>query len=146
MSPVNTVTTTAAPATAGTTQAGSGKAASLGKDDFLKLFVAQLQHQDPMNPMQDGEFMGQMAQFSTLEQITNVAKANDQIAVDLGMSRSLALLGKTVSYVDDADVTHSGVVEKVVNADGATTLTVGGVDGIAPASVSEVTSSTSPTP
>jgi len=109
------------------------------------LFVAQLQHQDPMNPMQDGEFMGQMAQFSTLEQITNVAKANDQIAVDLGMSRSLALLGKTVSYVDDADVTHSGVVEKVVNADGATTLTVGGVDGIDPASVSEVTSSTSPT-
>src|SRR3954467_10181065 len=135
--PVNGSSTTTP--TAGT-QSATTK--SMGKDDFLKLFVAQLQHQDPMNPMQDGEFMGQMAQFSTLEQITNVAKANDQIAVDLGMSRSLALLGKTVSYVDDADVTHSGVVEKVVNADGATTLTVGGVDGIGPASVSEVTSPT----
>src|SRR3954453_8706170 len=110
MSPVNTVTTTAAPATAGTTQAGSGKAASLGKDDFLKLFVAQLQHQDPMNPMQDGEFMGQMAQFSTLEQVTNSAKANDQMAANLGMSQALGLLGKTVTYIDDQKVSHTGVV------------------------------------
>ena len=140
-------TTTSIPDSLGSPTASTQTAATqtLGKDDFLKLFVAQLQHQDPMNPMQDADMMGQMAQFSTLEQITNVAKANDRIAADLGMSRSLALLGKTVSYVDDADVTHSGVVEKVVNADGATTLTVGGVDGIDPASVSEVTSST-PTP
>ena len=53
--------------------AGSG---SLGTDDFLKLFVAQLQHQDPMNPMNDSEFMGQMASFSTLEQVSNLALAN----------------------------------------------------------------------
>ena len=52
--------------------------ARLGKDQFLKLFVAQLQHQDPMNPMQDTEFMGQMASFSTLEQVTNLATANAQ--------------------------------------------------------------------
>ena len=144
MPSVNPLSSTGA--AAASTQADNAAGASLGKDDFLKLFVAQLQHQDPMNPMQDGEFMGQMAQFSTLEQITNVAKANDQIAADLGMSRSLALLGKTVTYVDADDVSHSGVVEKVVNADGATTLPVGGVAGIDPASVSEVTSSTSPTP
>src|SRR3954463_15058431 len=141
MSPVNTVTTTAAPATAGTTQAGSGKAASLGKDDFLKLFVAQLQHQDPMNPMQDGEFMGQMASFSTLEQITNVAKANDTIASNLGMSQSLSLLGKTVTYIDDQKVTHQGTVEKVVTEGGAAKLTIGGVGGIDPSTVTEVTSS-----
>ena len=55
----------------------------LGKDQFLKLFVAQLQHQDPMNPMQDSEFMGQMASFSTLEQVTNLATANEQIAANL---------------------------------------------------------------
>ena len=46
------------------TQASGGKNAELGKDQFLKLFVAQLQHQDPMNPMQDQDFMGQMASFS----------------------------------------------------------------------------------
>ena len=48
----------------------------MGKDQFLKLFVAQLQHQDPMNPMQDSDFMGQMASFSTLEQVSNLAAAN----------------------------------------------------------------------
>jgi flagellar basal-body rod modification protein FlgD len=123
------------------TQATVNKNASLGKDDFLKLFVTQLQHQDPMNPMQDGEFMGQMASFSTLEQITNVAKANETIAANLGMSQSLSLLGKTVTYMDDQDVAHTGVVQKVVTEGGAATLTVGGVRGIDPSKVTEVTSS-----
>src|SRR3954453_4930802 len=108
MPTVNSLTSAGAPAAS--TQATNTKGASLGKDDFLKLFVAQLQHQDPMNPMQDGEFMGQMAQFSTLEQITSVATANDQIAANLGISQALGLLGKTVTYIDDQKVSHTGVV------------------------------------
>src|SRR5690606_20910180 len=44
----------------------------LGKDDFLKILMVQLQNQDPSNPMQDQEFIAQMATFSTLEQITNM--------------------------------------------------------------------------
>src|SRR4051795_5434054 len=139
MPTVNSLTSTGAPAAS--TQADNGKGASLGKDDFLKLFVAQLQHQDPMNPMQDSEFMGQMASFSTLEQITNVAKANDTIASSLGMSQSLSLLGKTVTYLDDQKVAHTGVVQKVVTEGGAAKLTIGGVDGIDPSTVTEVTSS-----
>src|SRR3954464_2411926 len=98
------------------TQAAKQK--SLGKDDFLKLFVAQLQHQDPMNPMAVGDFMGQMAQFSTLEQTTNIATANQQMATSISMSQSLSLLGKTVTYIDDAEVKHTGVVEKVVTEGG----------------------------
>jgi flagellar basal-body rod modification protein FlgD len=111
---------------------------TLGKDDFLKLFVAQLQHQDPMNPMQDGDMMGQMASFSSLEQITNMAAANQNIAASLQSTGAVSLIGRTVTYVDANDESHTGVVEKVSTAGGKPLLTVGGTDGVDPAFITQV--------
>ena len=74
----------------------------MGKDQFLKLFVAQLQHQDPMNPMQDSDFMGQMASFSTLEQVSNMAGENAKIAQSLTTTGAVGLLGR------DRDVGRRG--------------------------------------
>jgi flagellar basal-body rod modification protein FlgD len=110
----------------------------LGKDDFLKMFVAQLQHQDPMNPMQDSDMMGQMASFSTLEQITNMAAANQSVAASLSSTSAIGLIGRTVTYTDDNDQIHTGVVQKVTTAGGTPSLTVDGVDGIDPATISQV--------
>src|SRR3954468_23067202 len=112
--------------------------ANLDKNDLLKLFVAQMQHQDPSQPMDNSAMMGQMASFSTLEQISNMAAANTQVAAGLAQSNAISLIGKTVSYDDDKGATHSGVVEKVSTDAGKAALTVGGVDGVDPATVTQV--------
>jgi len=124
--------------TAATQAPKSGKNSELGKDQFLKLFVAQLQHQDPMNPMQDQDFMGQMASFSTLEQVTNMAEANTAMASNLQMSQSVGLLGRTVTWLDEDDVSHTGTVEKVATAGGKPVLTVSGTEGVDPATITQI--------
>jgi flagellar basal-body rod modification protein FlgD len=120
------------------TQDVSGKNAQMGKNEFLKLFVAQLQHQDPMNPMQDQDFMGQMASFSTLEQVTNLATANEAIAGNLQLNHSVGLIGRTVTWTDEAKATHTGVVEKVSQQDGKPVLTVSGTEGVDPTKITQI--------
>jgi flagellar basal-body rod modification protein FlgD len=135
---MDTTTINATASTSPATQAVSGKNADLGKDQFLKLFVAQLQHQDPMNPMQDSDFMGQMASFSTLEQVTNMASANEAMAANLHLSQSVGLIGRTVTWMDEADVAHTGVVEKVSQQDGYPVLTVSGTEGVDPTTITQI--------
>ena len=78
---------------------------SLGKDDILNLLITQLTHQDPLDPIDDTEFIAQMAQFSTLEQITNVASSMDNL---LKMARLSAesYVGKEVIYYDEDKGTY----------------------------------------
>ncbi len=51
----------------------TGGVKTLGKDDFLQLMITKLRYQDPLNPMDDADFIAQLAQFSTLEQMNNIA-------------------------------------------------------------------------
>jgi flagellar basal-body rod modification protein FlgD len=137
MTPITpTPTNYTPPSSTGSTTRSTGS--TMGKDDFLKLFVTQMQHQDPMNPMQDADMMGQMASFSTLEQITNMAGENNRIAQNLTASNAVGLIGRTVTYVDEAGDSHTGVVEKVATKDGNPSLTVAGVDDVDPSSISTV--------
>lgn len=55
-------------------QRDTGSMQTLGKDDFLKLMITKLQYQDPLSPMEDSDFIAQLAQFSTLEQMNNIAE------------------------------------------------------------------------
>jgi flagellar basal-body rod modification protein FlgD len=110
----------------------------LNKDDFLKLFVAQLQHQDPMSPMDNDQMVAQMSQLSTVEQLTNMASANAVMAQTQAQSSAVALIGRTVTWTDADDAAHTGVVEKVSTKDGAPSLTVAGTDGVDPSSITQV--------
>jgi flagellar basal-body rod modification protein FlgD len=125
-------------APAASTQKSGNPNATLDKDDFLKLFVAQMQHQDPSKPMDDTAMMGQMASFSTLEQISNMATANTRVADSLSQSHAIGLIGRTVSYLDAAGASRAGLVEKVSTVDGRSVLTVDGVDGVDPGTVVQV--------
>src|SRR5918912_2305242 len=98
--PTTINSTTAAPKTAGSATSSLTGGSSLGKDDFLKLLVGQLQHQDPMEPSNDTEFIGQMAQFSALEQESNTAESTGKMADQLSRAGALGLIGKTVTYGD----------------------------------------------
>ena len=111
----------------------------MGKDDFLKLLVAQLKNQDPMAPSTDQEWIGQMAQFSQLEQASNTAKDTSRIANQLGHAGALGLIGRTVTYSVPKGEPVTGVVTQVdMAADGKATLTIAGQSGIDATRVTQV--------
>ena len=90
----------------------NGRTASqqLGKDDFLKLLITQLSNQDPTNPMEDTQVIAQMAQFSSLEQMTNMNESFNKMAAMINSSQAAATIGRTVD-IDVGDTTARGVVE-----------------------------------
>jgi flagellar basal-body rod modification protein FlgD len=112
--------------------------ALMGKDDFLKLLVGQLKNQDPLEPKGDSEFIGQMTQFSQLEQQTNTAASTNDIAAQLAHTSALGLIGRTVTYLDADGNSQTGKVEQVDTVDGKATLTVGGKAGIDAGKVTQV--------
>ncbi|GHU09166.1 flagellar hook assembly protein FlgD [Spirochaetia bacterium] len=85
---------------------------SLGKDDFLKLLITQLSHQDPMAPMEDKEFIAQMAQFSTLEQMTSMTSDFNRLTNLIAGSEAASALGRSVELVNGEN-TVQGTVQAV---------------------------------
>ena len=112
---------------------------TLGKDDFLKLLVTQLQHQDPLNPTDNSQFMAQMAQFSTLEQITNLGEELKRLSFSGQVSQGVSLIGRAVTYEQKDGSIAQGTVQDVEIADGKILLTIGS-DQVEPGSIRSVTS------
>lgn len=80
------------------TRSGSSQ---LGKDEFLKILMAQLQNQDPLNPMEDKEFIAQMANFSSLEQMMNLSSSFEKFVANQNISPVIQyshMIGKQVDY------------------------------------------------
>jgi flagellar basal-body rod modification protein FlgD len=98
---------------AGKTVSAGGE---MGKDEFLKILITQLSHQDPTQPMQDKEFIAQMAQFSSLEQMTNVSSEIQKVASLLARGQAVSLLGRMVEIVAGSQVVE-GTVDEVSGGD-----------------------------
>ena len=135
--PTTTSTTSALTGTSQTKTAADNNV--LGKDDFLKLMVAQMKNQDPMNPADDKDNIAQMAQFSSLEQITNLANATQQLADRMSLTQNVGLLGHNVTYKSADGTSVTGLVDGLDLAkDGSAKLSVGGTTGIDPTAVTSV--------
>ena len=93
---------------------------TLGQNDFLKLLVAQLSSQDPLNPQKDTEFISQMAQFSALEN-------SKSLETEMQSMRANQLLGQTVQVKLDEDRSTAGVVSAVTSQNGSPQIIVNGV-------------------
>lgn len=89
---------------------GRTSSQQLGKDDFLKLLLTQLTNQDPTSPMEDTQFISQMAQFSSLEQMTNMNESFKKMVGVINSSQAASTLGKSVE-IDIGDSTAKGMVE-----------------------------------
>ncbi len=110
----------------------------LGKDDFLKLLIGQMQNQDPLSPSDPTQQMGEMTQFSILEQITNLSQSQAAQASNDYDQQAVGLIGRTVTYVRADGSSASGVVSSVTFTSRGPTLTIGADTGIAPVTVTEV--------
>jgi flagellar basal-body rod modification protein FlgD len=85
---------------------------NLGKDQFLKLLLTQLQNQDPTKPMEDKQFIAQMAEFSALEQMNNLSSEFAKLSGMISSGQAISLLGKEVEIVQ-GNGTINGTVEEV---------------------------------
>ena len=101
------------------------QSSTLGKDDFLKLLVTQLKNQDPLDPVKNADFLAQLAQFTSLEQMTNLNKNFEQLNTMQMLTQAAALIGKNVAWYDADGNVQSGAVSSVEIIDGAPTLMVG---------------------
>lgn len=95
---------------------------SLEEADFLTLLVTQLKTQDPTKPMDDKQFIGQMAQFTSLKQMSAVAENLTKFTKEFDFTKSVSLVGKEISWTDATGFERSGIVDSVLMRDGLSFL------------------------
>ncbi len=131
---------------------GTSSAAGGDKQMFLQLLVAQMKYQDPMNPTDSSQFLAQSAQFTALEKMQEVADKTAQLVSAQVAFGATGLVGRQVSYIDEAGATVAGLVSGVTfGADGPVLdvagkqVPLGAVQSVATATPAPASSSPSST-
>ena len=93
---------------------------AMDKDMFMKILIAQLSNQDPTAPMEDKDFIAQMAQFSSLEQMQAIGKTMDTMVLNQHATALLSysnLIGKNVSYEAESKTTDASGAEQTTTVE-----------------------------
>lgn len=98
----------------------------LGQDAFLKLLVAQLKYQDPLNPADGAEFLAQTAQFTMVEKLADLEAQGQNTVTSQQQMQAAQLVGRQVTYVDSTGNLVEGVVESAEYTPDGQSLTIGG--------------------
>ena len=108
---------------------GGAASSAVNKDEFLKLFVAQLKNQSPLDPLKGHEFIAQLAQFSTVEQLTTL---NASFENELKFQQLLGggtLIGKYATYVDTTyGGIGGGIIQGALIKDGSTSVIIDNIE------------------
>ena len=99
---------------------------TLNQEDFLKLLVAQMTSQDPLNPQTDMEMIPQLVSFSTLAQSQSMQQDIASLRSQQQVLQANSLLGRTVQLTEGSDQTITGVVDAVFMQEGTPKLVVNG--------------------
>jgi flagellar basal-body rod modification protein FlgD len=144
------------PATGNVKITDSADNSSLGKDAFLQILITQLQNQDPTSPMDDKEFIAQMAQFSSLEQMQNMTKAMENLLESQQQSQLMnysTFVGKEVKWHELTDKLDekgnliynegTGVVQELKFKDGEAVFVLSDGKEITPGNISSILNNSS---
>lgn len=144
-SPIPTSTST--PGTGSVLGSGSTSATNnstpaggaLGETQFLSLLMTQMQDQDPLDPSDPTQYMTELAQFTSVEQETNMAGYTSQLSAAQNAGDAIALIGHTVTYPDPTTgASTSGTVQSVQFGSSGPTLTINGTAGISLSGINQV--------
>lgn len=115
------------PATAASLSPPLAAAATSGAPtqvDFLKLLMAQMQNQDPSNPTSSTDYVTQMAQFASVQGITQLNTSITSLLAMQGLTQGVGLIGKSVAYTNASGKTASGIVSSVTMVGGQPQLVI----------------------
>jgi flagellar basal-body rod modification protein FlgD len=118
----------------------------LEEADFMSLLITQLKSQDPTKPLDDKEFIGQMASFTSLKQMNELTANFKNLTKEFSFTKAVSMVNRAVTYTDPSGNVNEGVVQSIKVKNGESFLNIDGAE-VAMESVSEVKNSkTEPVP
>jgi len=113
-----------ATSTLSTTPSNPERQLDIGQDAFMKLLLTQLRYQDPLSPMDDRDFVTQLAQFSSLSEMQKLNQAFAELATVQSLASATAFIGKSVSGISESGESVAGVVQASLLREGKVFLRV----------------------